>query len=371
MSRSAMRLVGNWAYFIKVREELADKVMPAKLRAARIYEANKSGMSLMRFKDAYLVLASALQALHPGADDGKEIAPTGTTLDVPQPTLARQVKYKLGAEGRIESIWVDLAKGLDQVTDKVKVINLPLEEAWANMMPADFSLPTVAQQLVFSLAVAGYRVDHSTNFIYVTAASPVAPGDTVRQFLDRYKYFGLTYKGFVNTGYEYEMSAETAQKDLNEFSWQLAVLLLAGKGQVRTWVRSPRGPGRSLLKDEGLSHFDVEQAIKALHTEDNICILIPLSILNENSRPSEEAASPVLNPGGLALNGNKMGMDVIKEGKGIEFKFNPAIGAQLRSGNFTGLQGIILQIIPIQSVLPILGMNEEESPADVKKFAKV
>ncbi|MBF0532608.1 MAG: hypothetical protein HQL23_05855, partial [Candidatus Omnitrophica bacterium] len=61
----------------------------------------------------------------------------------------------------------------------------------------------------------------------------------------------------------------------------------------------------------------------------------------------DAAASPALTPGGLDLNGNKMGLDVVKEGKGIEFKASSAIAEQLRSGNFTGLQGIILQIIPI------------------------
>jgi hypothetical protein len=37
--------------------------------------------------------------------------------------------------------------------------------------------------------------------------------------------------------------------------------------------------------------------------------------------------------------------------------FDPAMVADFQKGNFTGVEGIILRIIPIQSPLPILGLE--------------
>jgi hypothetical protein len=61
--------------------------------------------------------------------------------------------------------------------------------------------------------------------------------------------------------------------------------------------------------------------------------------------------------GGIDLNARNMGLDVARDGKGIEMNFDPAMVAEFQKGNFTGVEGIILRIIPIQSPLPILGLG--------------
>ncbi|HSV43409.1 MAG TPA: hypothetical protein VLJ10_02540, partial [Candidatus Bathyarchaeia archaeon] len=67
-------------------------------------------------------------------------------------------------------------------------------------------------------------------------------------------------------------------------------------------------------------------------------------------------------PGGIDLNANGMEMDLTKEGRGIEMTFDPAMVAEFEKGNFTGVEGIILQIIPLVSPLPLLGLSDTDFP---------
>ncbi|MBF0531505.1 MAG: hypothetical protein HQL23_00230 [Candidatus Omnitrophica bacterium] len=92
--------------------------------------------------------------------------------------------------------------------------------------------------------------------------------------------------------------------------------------------------------------------------------------IHEVSAAGAQQSSPAeMTPlGGVAFNGKRMGMEIAKEGSGIEFKFDPAVGAELRAGHFRGLEAIFLGITPLPSVLPLLGLNNREMPADVKKF---
>ncbi len=62
-------------------------------------------------------------------------------------------------------------------------------------------------------------------------------------------------------------------------------------------------------------------------------------------------------PGGIDFNAKNMGLDVTKDGKGIEMKFDPAMVAEFQNGNFAGVEGVILRIVPIQSPLPMLGLE--------------
>jgi len=59
-------------------------------------------------------------------------------------------------------------------------------------------------------------------------------------------------------------------------------------------------------------------------------------------------------PGGIDLTPRNMAMDITKEGKGIEMTLDPAMLAEFQKGNFTGVQGIILRIVPIQNLESIL-----------------
>jgi len=80
--------------------------------------------------------------------------------------------------------------------------------------------------------------------------------------------------------------------------------------------------------------------------------------LSPGSGKSDRAA--LASPGGIDLNAKNMGLDVTKDGQGIEMKFDPAMVAEFQKGNFTGVEGIILKIVPIQSPLPILGLDASQ-----------
>ncbi|MBF0387833.1 MAG: hypothetical protein HQL20_08260 [Candidatus Omnitrophica bacterium] len=60
--------------------------------------------------------------------------------------------------------------------------------------------------------------------------------------------------------------------------------------------------------------------------------------------------------GGIDLNARKMGLDVAREGRGINMKFDPAMIAQFQNGDFAGVSGVILRIVPIQDPLLIMGL---------------
>lgn len=61
--------------------------------------------------------------------------------------------------------------------------------------------------------------------------------------------------------------------------------------------------------------------------------------------------------GGIDLNAQNMDLDVSKDGSGVEMEFDPAMLEEFQNGNFTGVEGIILKIVPIQSPLSILGLG--------------
>ena len=60
--------------------------------------------------------------------------------------------------------------------------------------------------------------------------------------------------------------------------------------------------------------------------------------------------------GGIDLNAKKMDLDVAKDGKGVEMKFDPAMVAEFRKGDFTGVEGVVLKIVPIENPLALLGL---------------
>ncbi len=79
---------------------------------------------------------------------------------------------------------------------------------------------------------------------------------------------------------------------------------------------------------------------------------------NEVAEQQDNAALP---PGGIDLNARNMGLEVARDGKGVDMKFDPAMVAEFQKGDFTGVEGIILRIVPLQSPFQVLGM--EASPA--------
>jgi hypothetical protein len=78
------------------------------------------------------------------------------------------------------------------------------------------------------------------------------------------------------------------------------------------------------------------------------------------------ASQAMKSPGGIDLNSKNMVMNVA--GEKIDIKFDPAMIAQFKAGDFTGVTGVIINITPLTSVLPLLGMKE---PEENEKLAKV
>jgi hypothetical protein len=58
-------------------------------------------------------------------------------------------------------------------------------------------------------------------------------------------------------------------------------------------------------------------------------------------------------------------MDVEKDGAGVAMTIDPALIEQFRSGDFTGVVPVIIRITPIASPAAILGMTDDEVPAEV------
>ena len=65
--------------------------------------------------------------------------------------------------------------------------------------------------------------------------------------------------------------------------------------------------------------------------------------------------------GGIDLNAKKMALLVTHEDKGISMKFDPALIAEFRRGDFSGIVPVIIRITPLKSVYPILQL--EANPA--------
>ena len=63
------------------------------------------------------------------------------------------------------------------------------------------------------------------------------------------------------------------------------------------------------------------------------------------------------NTGGIDLNAKNMGLDITKDSKRVEIKFDAAMVAEFQRGDFSGVVPVILRITPVQSLLPILGLG--------------
>ncbi len=85
----------------------------------------------------------------------------------------------------------------------------------------------------------------------------------------------------------------------------------------------------------------------------------------QSQLPQEHKANVV--DGGIDLNAKKMDLDVAKDGKGVAMNFDPAMVAEFRKGNFTGVEGIILKIVPIANPLLLLGLESSPTGSQLAK----
>ena len=55
--------------------------------------------------------------------------------------------------------------------------------------------------------------------------------------------------------------------------------------------------------------------------------------------------------GGVDLNARHMGLDVARDGKGVEMELDPAMIADFQRGDFSGVVPFIIRITPVQDPL--------------------
>ena len=77
-------------------------------------------------------------------------------------------------------------------------------------------------------------------------------------------------------------------------------------------------------------------------------------VLDQIEASVKDAADAGVDPrlkGGIELNAKKMGLDIATNGRKIEMKFDQAMIADFQKGDFSGVEGVILRIVPIRNPL--------------------
>ena len=124
--------------------------------------------------------------------------------------------------------------------------------------------------------------------------------------------------------------------------------LVGLRKEFNTIVEKLKGKDVKVVASSG----EIAAGVQGLVSDDKFMV-----ILNEVYKGLTSSDAAMKAPGGIDLNAQNMGLDVSKGGKGIEMNFDPAMIAEFRQGNFTGVEGIILRIVPLPSPLPILGLE--------------
>ncbi|MBF0483915.1 MAG: hypothetical protein HQL25_04330 [Candidatus Omnitrophica bacterium] len=122
-------------------------------------------------------------------------------------------------------------------------------------------------------------------------------------------------------------------------------------------LKALRDMSRNVRKARKASELDVQEVFARRWLSANNALRQSALRMIEQKRQKLEARQA---PGGIDLNGNKMGLDVAVEGKGVEFQFDPAMVAEFQRGDFTGVEAFIIKITPLASPLPLLGLDTTE-----------
>ncbi|MBF0486056.1 MAG: glucose-6-phosphate isomerase [Candidatus Omnitrophica bacterium] len=72
-------------------------------------------------------------------------------------------------------------------------------------------------------------------------------------------------------------------------------------------------------------------------------------------------------PGGIDLNAEKLNMNVKKGGQGVQMNLDPAMIEKFKNSDFTGLKPVIINVVPVTSILPLLGLevSQEQKLASI------
>jgi hypothetical protein len=113
---------------------------------------------------------------------------------------------------------------------------------------------------------------------------------------------------------------------------------------LRGFTVVPRGQNYYSIADRGSLVFAIEGNLQFLTNGEAYAVI----------KGQEDNAATT---GGIDLNGKNMGMEVSAEGARTAVTFDPAMIAAFQQGNFSGVEGIILKVVPISSPLPLLGLE--------------
>ncbi len=79
---------------------------------------------------------------------------------------------------------------------------------------------------------------------------------------------------------------------------------------------------------------------------------------------ADKAALAKSPEGGIDLNSRNLNME--SEGQKVNIAFDPAMIAQFRRGDFSGVRIQILDVVPV-NLMPLLGLKEDEEPVQLAK----
>ena len=113
---------------------------------------------------------------------------------------------------------------------------------------------------------------------------------------------------------------------------------------------------------------DIEKAVKPYSNIKEVLEKpFGMALLKDRvERHALEVDEALLSKGGIDLNADKMILDVDKSSTGVDIKFDPAMVAEFEAGDFTGVVPVILQIVPLASPLPLLGMEPAGKEEEVE-----
>ena len=108
-------------------------------------------------------------------------------------------------------------------------------------------------------------------------------------------------------------------------------------------------PERIEVNGEMQEPISVQEAQEAINAADKAALVrTPAAVVAEQRNIQ----------GGIDFNVSNMRLNV--GGDSIKLRFDPAAVEQFRHGDFSGVRPFIINIVPMDSVMPILGIKEEE-----------
>jgi hypothetical protein len=149
-------------------------------------------------------------------------------------------------------------------------------------------------------------------------------------------------------------------------SWDVTVDLTTGD-LVTEWDGSQYKRGRSswskVLKynvliplNKAIARLEVKNDAKNVKVLGNYVGTIEKLIHPASNKKISQIDPPKV-PGGIDFNSKNMRLEVDQNGERVEMKFDANMIIELKKGAFTGLQGIIIKIVPFDGLLSAFGFN--------------